>query len=517
MRACTALAAALLLTLTASPALAVTGTPAGEIRGAGGADVVPGSYIAVLRDGAATRSGDVAALAARYGGTVAGEYRHALRGFSVKTSEDGARRLAADPAVAYVERNRIVRATGEPETSAAQPNPPWTLDRLDRRSPELDRTYQYMTTSDGTGVRAYVIDSGVRITHQDFGGRAEYGWDTIGHDPVADDCTGHGTHVAGTIAGTTYGVAKDVRVVAVRILSCEGHGTLDSFLQGIDWVADNAVRPAVVNASVGGTSSGAVRAAVRGLVARGIPFVAAAGNDNGDACAVSPANTAEAITVGSATAQNRKADSSNYGRCLDIFAHGVDVTSAGHETDTQAVVLSGTSMAAPHVTGVAARYLDDHPLATPDEVALALNRNASDVMQQPGLHSPLELLHASVGRQPDTDCTVNPAANNNVGIPDIGTAHSIIQISTCDGALFYGEVRVKMGILHPHPEHLRISLVTTGGDTVLLKNLGQPLSSGQMFTTPVEGAPRDGFWKLKVEDLHTGDVTGQIDHWNIEF
>ncbi|MFB7374332.1 S8 family peptidase [Streptomyces sp. NPDC056222] len=362
----TALAAG--LAATALAAVPGTATAAeGSILGAGARNTVKDSYLVVLKDDTMAR-GVVerrkASLVKRYGGKAGHTYSSALTGFSVRMTEKQAKRLAADPAVAYVEQDA---------EASLQAVSSWGLDRVDQRSLPLNAAYSAPNT--GSGVTAYVIDTGIRTSHTQFGGRASWGTNTI--DTNNTDCHGHGTHVAGTVGGASYGVAKGVKLVGVKVVNCAGGTTTTAIAAGIDWVARNAVKPAVANMSLKYPSP-AVATAVRNSVASGIVNVAAAGNDYGyDACNVIPANVPEAITVGSTTRSDVKSDFSNIGPCIDIFAPGSDIVSAGFTSNTASATMSGTSMAAPHVTGAAALYLSANRTATPAQVEAALKNNAT--------------------------------------------------------------------------------------------------------------------------------------------
>ncbi|GLZ34772.1 serine protease [Lentzea sp. NBRC 105346] len=355
----------------------------GEIKAADAAEKVPGSFIVKLKDGNTTSAGQ---LASRFGARIERNYS-ALNGFNVKLSEAQARRLAADPAVEYVEQDQVVHV------EATQTNPPsWGLDRIDQTSLPLNSSYSY--TSTGSGVTAYVIDTGVRISHSTFGGRARNGYDFVDNDSVAQDGNGHGTHVAGTIAGSQYGVAKGASIVGVRVLDNSGSGTTAGVVNGIDWVAKNAVKPAVANLSLGGGASTAIDTAVRNAIAAGVTFAVAAGNSNANASAYSPARVSEAITVGATTSTDARASYSNYGSVLDIFAPGSSITSAWNTGDSATNTISGTSMATPHVAGAAARYLSTHKSATPAQVASYLTSTAvSGKVTSPGTGSPNRLLY----------------------------------------------------------------------------------------------------------------------------
>ncbi|MGW6446999.1 S8 family peptidase [Lentzea sp. NPDC055074] len=355
--------------------VAVLPTPAAhaekDVVGTG--DAVANSYIVVLKDGA---KASPQALLSRYEGRIKRSYKAAISGFSVhEMSEKQARRLAADPSVAYVQRNLRMRSQD------TQRGPVWGLDRIDQRALPLDNGYTYPAGA-AQNVHAYVIDSGIRTTHSEFGGRASNGYDFIDDDPVADDCNGHGTHVASTLASRTFGVAKRAQVVGVKVLACNGYADADSVLAGIEWVTANGVRPAVVNMSLGAEGQNpAEEDAVRRSIAAGFTYVLAAGNSGRDACGFTPARTPEAITVGATSSNDARAVyprwSSNFGPCVDIWAPGGDVQAASRNGDFASEVRGGTSMASPHVAGAAALYLGANPGATNQQVRDALVNGAS--------------------------------------------------------------------------------------------------------------------------------------------
>jgi subtilisin family serine protease len=371
---------AIMVTGTAATAAPVTG----QILAAGTPDAITGSYIVVLKD-----AGSAAGLAAKYGGQVGHTFNHALHGFSISTSEAAAQRLAADPAVAYVEQNRRVTID-----ATQSPTPSWGLDRIDQHTLPLDNSYTYPNT--GAGVTAYMIDTGVRITHTDFGGRAVWGTNTTG-DGINTDCNGHGTHTAGNVGGTTYGVAKGVHVVAVKVLDCGGSGSFAGVIAGIDWVTADHVgtAPAVANMSLGGGFDQATNDAVTRSIADGVVYAISAGNSNANACNFSPASTPNAITVGATDITDTRASFSNKGRCLDIFAPGVNITSDWNGSDTDTNTISGTSMAAPHVCGVAAILLVEHPGFTPQQIRDTMVAIASAGVKKRGSNSPNKLLFVS--------------------------------------------------------------------------------------------------------------------------
>ncbi|MEV0449380.1 S8 family peptidase [Streptomyces sp. NPDC050600] len=383
-----ATAAALLGTFAALPAQAAPAE--GVVLAAGSADAVPGSYIVTLKQGAGFKAASTKGrgLIAGYGGTVGKTFGSALNGYTARLDAGAARRLAADPAVASVEQDQVVRA------DATQSSAPWGLDRVDQAALPLSGTYTYPDSA-GAGVTAYVIDTGVRISHTEIAGRAVNGYDAVEGDSVAQDGNGHGTHVATTIAGKTYGVAKAARIVAVRVLDNNGSGTTAGVIAGIDWVTANhaAGAPAVANLSLGGGASTALDNAVKNSIADGVTYAVAAGNSGTNASSSSPARVAAALTVGATDSADAKASWSNYGSVLDLFAPGVSITAGWNTSDTATNTISGTSMATPHVAGAAAVYLAGHTSATPAQVAAALVNGATpNKVTSPGSGSPNRLL-----------------------------------------------------------------------------------------------------------------------------
>lgn len=366
--AITAVAAAAGITLLGSPMAGAAPAPAmGKIYGADAATAVSGSYIVML-----DHKADKSKLAKEYGGKLKRNYSSAINGFSASgLSQTEAKRLAADPSVSKVVQNKKFHV------DATQDNPPsWGLDRIDQTETAGDNAYTYPDSA-GEGVTAYVIDTGVRITHEEFEGRAGYGYDAVDDDDNADDGYGHGTHVAGTIAGATYGVAKKAKIVAVRVLDDSGSGTTEQVVAGIDWVTANHEGPSVANMSLGGGADEALDAAVQKSIASGVTYAVAAGNESGDASESSPARVPEAITVASSTVDDEQSSFSNYGSLVDLYAPGSDITSAWNDSDTGSDTISGTSMATPHVVGAAAIYLAGHPDATPADVSTALTDGAT--------------------------------------------------------------------------------------------------------------------------------------------
>ncbi|MFD9735332.1 S8 family serine peptidase [Umezawaea sp. NPDC059074] len=374
--------------LVAGVVVGVAPPAVADVVGAGGPDVVDGSYVVVLKGQGKSAS----ALAGKYSGTVGRTFSHVFSGFSVRMDARSARRLAADPAVAYVQQNRRVKASGEQHYPWS-----WGLDRIDQRGPDGDDYYRWSTTA--ANVTAYVVDTGIRTTHEDFGGRAVWGTNTTG-DGRNEDCNGHGSHVAGTIGGTEFGVAKGVRLVAVKVLDCEGNGTSEGVAAGLDWVVANHVSgPAVANMSLGGDAPDQViEDATRRAIADGVVTSVAAGNDNGDACLHSPARTPEAITVASVSEfSDDRSSFSNYGSCVDLFAPGDYIWSAGADSDTDFALLSGTSMATPHVSGAAALLLAADPGVTPAQVAAALVADSTKNAVNDAQGSPNRLLMVNTG------------------------------------------------------------------------------------------------------------------------
>ncbi|MCX5370968.1 S8 family peptidase [Streptomyces sp. NBC_00015] len=385
--AATVAAAALVGGLTALPAQAAPAE--GKVLAAGSPTAVKDSYIVTLKSQAGFKASSATGknLVKGYGGTVGKTFGAALNGYTATLSATEARRLAADPAVATVEQNQTVRVSDTTQSSA-----PWGLDRVDQTSLPLSGTYTYPDTA-GSGVTAYVIDTGVRITHSQISGRASYGYDAVDGDTTASDGNGHGTHVATTIAGSTYGVAKKAKIVAVRVLDNAGSGTTAGVIAGIDWVTNNHSGPSVANLSLGGGASTTLDTAVRNSIASGVTYAVAAGNSSANASSYSPARVTQAITVGATTSTDARASYSNYGSVLDIFAPGSSITAGWYTSDTATNTISGTSMATPHVAGAAAVYLAGHTSATPAQVATALvNGATSNVVTSPGTGSPNKLL-----------------------------------------------------------------------------------------------------------------------------
>lgn len=356
------------------------------------ANKIANQYIVVLDDAVVGERGEYSIapyiaddMASRHGGKVGHVYKHALNGFSVEMSEAQAEALSQDFRVKFVEEDGVMEAI------ATQTSPPWGLDRIDQRNRPLSGTYTYNWT--GSGVRVYVIDTGIRTTHAQFGTRASNVFDAFGGSGA--DCNGHGTHVAGTVGGSTYGVAKSALLRGVRVLNCSGSGSTSGVIAGVDWVRNNRVNPAVANMSLGGGASTALDSAVNNLSNSGVAIAVAAGNSNANACNSSPARAANAITVGSTTSTDARSSFSNYGTCLDLFAPGSSILSAWYTSNTATATLSGTSMASPHVAGVAALYKQANPSASAATIRNAIVNNATaNVVTNAGTGSPNRLLYS---------------------------------------------------------------------------------------------------------------------------
>jgi subtilisin family serine protease len=351
-------------------------------------------YIVVFEKGvsnAAVR--DARATARTDGAQVSHTYTTALDGFAAKLPEAALRGLRNNPRVSFIEPD------GQVTASDTQSPATWGIDRIDQRNLPLSNSYTFDRA--GAGVTAYVIDTGIRRTHAEFSGRAVSGYTAISDGRGTDDCNGHGTHVAGTVGGETYGVAQDVRLVAVRVLDCQGSGSNSGVIAGVDWVTSNhaAGSPAVANMSLGGGVSSALDTAVNNSINDGVTYALAAGNDSGaNACNGSPSRVAAGLTIGSSTRTDARSSFSNIGSCLDMFAPGSDITSAWITSDSSTNTISGTSMATPHVAGAAATYLQGNPGASPATVANALVSSATTgVVSNVGTGSPNRLLFTGTG------------------------------------------------------------------------------------------------------------------------
>ncbi|MFN2525120.1 MAG: S8 family serine peptidase [Actinomycetota bacterium] len=380
-----------------------------------GAEEDKKSYIVVLKESVDDPRAVAREHASEHAAELSHVYEFALKGYAARIPEGRLNALRADERVAYVEEDLPVAKV------ATQTSATWGLDRIDQRDLPLNSSYTYNAT--GSGVTAYIIDTGIRFSHSEFGGRAVSGVDKI-DGGTADDCDGHGTHVAGTVGGSTYGVAKQVRLVAVRVLDCNGSGSTSGVIAGVDWVTSDhaAGAPAAANMSLGGGASSSLDTAVKNSITDGISYSVSAGNGDflgrpQNACNYSPARVAEALTISATDKTDTKASWANYGSCVDLFAPGVSITSAWSTSDTATDTISGTSMASPHVAGVAALYLEANPSAGPAAVAQAITSNATpNKVSSPGSGTPNRLLYSGfISAEPDTTppaITSGPNANN---------------------------------------------------------------------------------------------------------
>ncbi|HEX6968089.1 MAG TPA: S8 family serine peptidase [Micromonosporaceae bacterium] len=506
--------AALAMLAAAAPAGAEP--PNGTILHAGGPTAVPDSYIVVFKDSAVSRDrvGAIArGLTGRHGGKVMRTYTAALRGFELNVNKRAAARIAADPAVAYVEQNHIVTIAG------TQTNPPsWGLDRIDQRNRPLDNSYTYPNTA--SDVHAYIIDTGVRITHTDFGGRAVSGYDAV-DGGTADDCHGHGTHVAGTVAGTAYGVAKQARIVAVRVLNCQGSGTNAQVVAGIDWVTANAVKPAVANMSLGGSANTAIDDAVDNSINSGITYAVAAGNgdflgNRQNACNYSPARVANAITVGATDSSDAAASFSNYGTCVDILAPGVSITSAWASSDTSTNTISGTSMATPHVAGAAALVLSANPSWSPQQVRdFLVNSATPNVISNPGSGTPNRLLYVGDiggGQPPADDFAVSVSPTSGSTAPG-GSVTATVSTTTTSGSPQTVGLSAS-GLPSGATAAFNPATVTSGDSSTMTITTGTGTPAGT-YTVTITGtgssATRTATYTLTVTGGGGGGCTGSND------
>lgn len=354
--------------------------------------IIKNQYIVILNKDAGPSNDFAKNIAKQHGGKVLHTYDTVLKGFAVYLPEAAGtafvEAMKKNPNVVSVENDTIMKID-----ATTQSNPDWGLDRIDQKALPLNSAYSYLQT--GSGTTAYIVDTGILSTHQQFSGRVLSGYTAISDGNGTTDCNGHGTHVAGTVGGSTYGVAKNVSLVPIRILGCDGSGASSNVIAGLDWILKNGKKPAVVNMSLGGGASTSLDSAVENLFNNGYVMVVAAGNSNTDACSSSPARVSKAITVAATDNTDTRASYSNYGSCVDIFAPGSQINSSWIGNNTATKILNGTSMATPHVAGVVAEMLQSTPNATPQTISTNLvNQASSNVVKNPS-GSPNRLLYKS--------------------------------------------------------------------------------------------------------------------------
>ena len=360
------------------------------------ASPIKNQYIVVLQAGSDLPAQAAAAIAKQHGGQVLFTYNRAIRGFAVRIPEQATSAfltaMQKNPQVSYVEEDTLMQTN-----TITQSNPVWGLDRIDQHNLPLSKSFNYNKT--GSGVNAYIVDTGILASHQEFNSRVQTGYSAIADNNGTNDCNGHGTHVAGTVGGSTYGIAKNVGLVPVRVLDCAGLGAMSGVIAGLDWIIQNGRKSAVVNMSLGGSAYSTLDTAIDNLFNNGYVPVVAAGNANTDACTSSPARAGKAITVAATDSTDTRASYSNYGSCVDLFAPGSQITSAWIGSNSSAATASGTSMASPHVAGVVATMLENNSTATPQSITdQLLNQSTVNLIQNP-MSSPNRLLYNLIDTQ----------------------------------------------------------------------------------------------------------------------
>ena len=362
----------------------------------GASKPIQGRYIVVFTADVRNPAQEAANVLRGANATVHHTFNNALKGFAASIPAAALPALQNNPLIDYIEQDQSVSLK---QTVSPQMGATWGLDRIDQASLPLDSQYKFNGT--GAGTTAFIIDTGIRADHVEFTGRVLPGYNVVADANGTNDCNGHGTHVSGTVGGSTWGVAKSVNLVPVRVLDCTGSGTLSGVIAGIDWVAGSTLRPAVANMSLGSAKSSTVNAAVAGAYNKGVTMVVAAGNSNADACNYSPSSEPTAITVGATTNTDARASYSNYGSCLDVFAPGTNITSAWYTGTTATNTISGTSMASPHVAGVAALALQANPTFSPAQIANFITTYATlNKVTSAGTGSPNRLLFSLASNAP---------------------------------------------------------------------------------------------------------------------
>jgi len=448
--------------------------------------VIGGRYLVVFKPSVQNPAQEAATLMRGVKGQTHHVYVNAIKGFAASLPDAAVQAIQNNPNVASIEPDATVRLN---QVVSPQNQATWGLDRIDQVDRPLDSQYRFNYT--GAGVTAFIIDTGIRADHVEFTGRVGTGFSAVADGNGTNDCNGHGTHVSGTVGGTTWGVAKAAKLVPVRVLDCAGSGSLSSVIAGIDWAAGTTDRPAVANLSLGSSYSNTVNAAVAGAVSKGITMVVAAGNSNANACNYSPASEPTAITVGATTSTDARASYSNYGSCLDVFAPGSSITSAWLTSATATNTISGTSMASPHVAGVAALALQANPQATPAAVASFLASNASlNKVTSVGAGSPNKLVFSLAAGAPGLVVQQNVAIKSLTGKSSKSGKNWQASVSATVRDVNSGNVVANAVVLGSFAPGGSASCVTasTGSCTVTLGSIPSTTVSTTFTVTNITGS-----------------------------